>query len=190
MPDHATGARNLRTVVETQHLHDSNWDTPTHAMRRARVEYTLVGTRLVGTVTFPGRPPQSFETAAELERCLTRGVGGLVLVDASLAQTDEMEGLAALTPTEQAIAERAALGASNREIADALYYSVKSVEAYLTRIYRRLGVEGREGLSALVGTEDLEPLESEGELVGGGSPGAGTDVAGARRPVVVELFLA
>jgi DNA-binding CsgD family transcriptional regulator len=157
-------------------------------MRRARVEYTLIGSRLTGTVTFPGRPPQSFETATELERCLTRGVGGLVLVDSSLAHSDELEGLAALTPTEQAIAERAATGASNREIADALYYSVKSVEAYLTRIYRRLGVEGREGLSALVGAEDLEPLRGDGELVGGGFDGAGSDVP--RTSVVVELFVA
>ncbi len=160
-------------------------------MRRARIEYALQGSVICGTVTFPGRPPQRFETAGELERCLGRGAGGLVLVEASHAGGEEQPDLTALTPTEQAIAQKAAAGASNREIADALYYSVKSVEAYLTRIYRRLGIEGRDGLGALVKAEDLEPPEADRELVGGGSEQTGGTGAPARAPaVVIELFVA
>ncbi len=163
-------------------------------MRRARVEYVVQGSVISGTVTFPGRPSQRFESAGELERCLGRGAGGLVLVEAGHVPSSERADLTALTPTEQAIAQRAAAGASNREIADALYYSVKSVEAYLTRIYRRLGIEGREGLNAVVTAEDLEPPEADRELIGGGA--AGGPPAGGRTPapsaqaVVVELFVA
>jgi len=159
------------------------------AMRRARIEYAVEGSRLVGTVTFPGRPAQRFESASELERCLGRGSGGLVLVDADATPEGVRDGLAALTPTEQAIAQKAAAGASNREIASALYYSVKSVEAYLTRIYRRLGVEGRDGLSALVEADDLEPLDSDRDLVRGGATSGAGDPAPSGG-VVVELFVA
>lgn len=48
-----------------------------------------------------------------------------------------------LTPTEQRVAELAADGLSNREIATAVYISVKTVESTLTRIYRKLGVRSR-----------------------------------------------
>ncbi len=161
-------------------------------MRRARIEYVLQGSVISGTVTFPGRPSQRFESAPELERCLGRGAGGLVLVDASHATADAEADLTALSPTEQAIAQRAAAGASNREIADSLYYSVKSVEAYLTRIYRRLGIEGRDGLNAIVKAEDLEPPEADHELIGGGAAGAGSSGAAPEpgaQAVVVELFV-
>ncbi len=160
-------------------------------MRRARVEYVLQGSVICGTVTFPGRPPQRFETASELERCLGRGAGGLVLVETSNAGPEEQADLTALTPTEQAIAQKAAAGESNREIADSLYYSVKSVEAYLTRIYRRLGVEGRDGLGAVVKAEDLEPPEADRERVGGGAGHAGGAAVPSSAPaVVIELFVA
>lgn len=48
-----------------------------------------------------------------------------------------------LTPTEQRVAELAADGLSNREIAAAVYISVKTVESMLTRVYRKLGVRSR-----------------------------------------------
>jgi DNA-binding CsgD family transcriptional regulator len=52
-----------------------------------------------------------------------------------------------LTPTEQRIAELVASGHSNPEIAATLYISVKTVEANLTRIYRKLGLRGRVDLA-------------------------------------------
>ena len=48
-----------------------------------------------------------------------------------------------LTPAERRIAELAASGHSNPEIAAVLFISSKTVEANLTRIYRKLGVRGR-----------------------------------------------
>jgi DNA-binding CsgD family transcriptional regulator len=158
--------------------------------RRARVEYVLGTGGLAGTVTFPGRAPLPFRGTSELERCLGLGAGGLMLVEADHARDGEHEDLAALTSTERGIAERALAGESNREIADALYYSVKSVEAYLTRIYRRLGVEGREGLATLLGAEDLEPLTSDSELVTGGAPGGRGGSHSRPHAAVVELLIA
>jgi DNA-binding CsgD family transcriptional regulator len=52
-----------------------------------------------------------------------------------------------LTPTERRIAELVAAGHSNSEIAATLFISVKTVEANLTRIYRKLGVRGRVDLA-------------------------------------------
>lgn len=169
-------------------LSQPDWTAAAPQARRARVEYTVGAAGLTGTVTFPGRSPLPFQGASELERCLGLGAGGLVLVDANHAAEDERDDLTALTETEREIAQRAVSGESNREIADALYYSVKSVEAYLTRIYRRLGVEGRDGLATLVGAEDLEPLQGDAALVAGGASGAGGHWPS--RPVVVELLIA
>jgi DNA-binding CsgD family transcriptional regulator len=48
-----------------------------------------------------------------------------------------------LTPTELRVAELAATGAQNKEIAGALFVSVKSVEANLSRVYAKLGIRSR-----------------------------------------------
>ena len=48
-----------------------------------------------------------------------------------------------LTESEHQVASLAVLGLQNREIAGRLFMSVKTVEAHLTRIYRKLGVRTR-----------------------------------------------
>ena len=53
----------------------------------------------------------------------------------------------ALTETERRVAELAGSGQTNREIADALFISVHTVEAHLTRVYRTLGVQSRTELA-------------------------------------------
>jgi DNA-binding CsgD family transcriptional regulator len=52
-----------------------------------------------------------------------------------------------LTPTEQRVAELAAEGRSNREIATELFVSERTVEANLTRVYRKLGIRSRTQLA-------------------------------------------
>jgi DNA-binding CsgD family transcriptional regulator len=54
---------------------------------------------------------------------------------------------AGLTPTEQRVAELAASGLTNREIAAELFLSANTVQAYLKRIYRELGVRSRTELA-------------------------------------------
>jgi DNA-binding CsgD family transcriptional regulator len=51
-----------------------------------------------------------------------------------------------LTPTEQRVAELVAEGQTNREVADALFVSVKTVEANLSRIFQKLGIRSRRQL--------------------------------------------
>jgi ATP/maltotriose-dependent transcriptional regulator MalT len=48
-----------------------------------------------------------------------------------------------LTDSERRIAELVASGMSNRDVADALFVSVKTVETNLTRAYRKLGIRSR-----------------------------------------------
>jgi DNA-binding CsgD family transcriptional regulator len=52
-----------------------------------------------------------------------------------------------LTPAQSRVAEMAVAGATNREIAQALYMSERSVEAHLTKVYRELGIRSRAQLS-------------------------------------------
>jgi DNA-binding CsgD family transcriptional regulator len=60
------------------------------------------------------------------------------------------EPLLALTKREREIALLACEGLSNREIADRLVVSVRTVHAHLYNAYAKLGVDSREGLSAVI----------------------------------------
>jgi DNA-binding CsgD family transcriptional regulator len=62
-----------------------------------------------------------------------------------------------LTPTERQIAELAAAGHSNREIATRAYVSPKTVEANLGRIYRKLGIASRAQLGRAL-DQEAEPI--------------------------------
>jgi DNA-binding CsgD family transcriptional regulator/tetratricopeptide (TPR) repeat protein len=59
-----------------------------------------------------------------------------------------------LTATERRVAELAASGLSNREVAERAFLSVKTVEANLTRTYRKLGLRSRTGLSRAMAGEE------------------------------------
>jgi DNA-binding NarL/FixJ family response regulator len=52
-----------------------------------------------------------------------------------------------LSETERRVAELAADGLSNQEIAQRAFLSVKTVEANLTRVYRKLGIRSRAALA-------------------------------------------
>ncbi|ETK35445.1 LuxR family transcriptional regulator [Microbispora corallina] len=58
------------------------------------------------------------------------------------------EAGAALSEAERRVAALAAVGYTNREIADKLYITVSTVEQHLTRIYRKLNVTRRSDLPA------------------------------------------
>lgn len=54
----------------------------------------------------------------------------------------------ALTPQEHRVAELVAVGATNKDAAGELFVSPKTIEAHLSRIYRKLGVSSRSQLAA------------------------------------------
>jgi DNA-binding NarL/FixJ family response regulator len=60
---------------------------------------------------------------------------------------------AELTPTERRVAELAATGMTNREVASAAFMSPKTVEANLARVYRKLGIASRAELGARMADE-------------------------------------
>lgn len=82
-------------------------------------------------------------------------VGSVGSVGAVGAVGEQVESLLGrLSETEARIARAVAAGASNREIAERSYVSVKTVEATLTRIYRKLDIRSRTRLAALLAPRD------------------------------------
>jgi DNA-binding NarL/FixJ family response regulator len=71
---------------------------------------------------------------------------------AELARISGRAPAGGLTPTEQRIAELVAEGGSNKEVAAALFVTVKTVERNLTRIYEKLGVRSRTELASRYAT--------------------------------------
>jgi DNA-binding CsgD family transcriptional regulator len=59
-----------------------------------------------------------------------------------------------LTPSERRVADLAAEGRSNKEIAQALFVSVDTVETHLSHVYAKLGVESRIQLSRRLAQAD------------------------------------
>jgi DNA-binding CsgD family transcriptional regulator len=100
------------------------------AQRKARQRRQAATTLDEAVATFAGLGARQWQALAESQRArLAPGPGN------------------ELTPTERRIAELVASGHSNPEIAAALYISVKTVEANLTRIYRKLRLRGRVDLA-------------------------------------------
>ncbi|MCW2953641.1 MAG: transcriptional regulator, LuxR family, partial [Conexibacter sp.] len=82
--------------------------------------------------------------------------GGAALEQRALARLREagsrprralLRGPGALTPRERQVVELAAAGTPNREIADTLFVTVRTVEFHLARAYRKLEVAGRTELA-------------------------------------------
>ena len=58
-----------------------------------------------------------------------------------------LSGVESLTPSERRVAEMAAEGPTNREIAQALFITQRTVEVHLTSVYRKLGISSRSQLA-------------------------------------------
>jgi DNA-binding CsgD family transcriptional regulator len=60
-------------------------------------------------------------------------------------------GVDALTPSERRVADLGAEGLTNREIAQALFVTEKTVEGHLAHAYRKLDIQTRTGLGQALG---------------------------------------
>ena len=80
------------------------------------------------------------------------GLGAALWAEKARAELARIGGRAPssldLTPSETRVAELVAAGSTNREVADALFISVHTVEANLKRIYRKLGIRSRTELAS------------------------------------------
>lgn len=87
-------------------------------------------------------------------------LGATAWVERATSERDRIGGRppapTELTATETQVAKAAAGGATTREIAELLFLSPKTVEANLTRIYRKLGIRSRAELGALMSRSDGE----------------------------------
>jgi DNA-binding NarL/FixJ family response regulator len=94
---------------------------------------------------------------------LARSCGAVrlvALVDHELAATRRRParqaprwGVEALTPSERRVADLAARGLSNRDIAATLVVTTKTVEMHLARTYRKLDIRSRQHLGTALGTQ-------------------------------------
>ena len=69
----------------------------------------------------------------------------------TLRARDAAHAVDELTPQELHVAKMAASGRSNKEIAAELFLSIKTIEAHLHRVYRKLGIGSRRALPSVVG---------------------------------------
>jgi len=86
--------------------------------------------------------------AADLaQRCGAEALEERILEEMRIAgakpRRRAISGSDSLTPGEQRVARAAAAGASNREIAQELFVSLRTVEMHLTNTYRKLGIASR-----------------------------------------------
>jgi DNA-binding NarL/FixJ family response regulator len=68
-----------------------------------------------------------------------------------------LSGVGALTPSERRVAALAADGAANRDIAQALFVTPKTVELHLSNSYRKLGIASRRDLPEALGPDRTWP---------------------------------
>lgn len=86
---------------------------------------------------------------------LTETEMGKLQLPASSQGSAESRPAPVLTPEELRVATLVAEGASNRQVANAIYASVRTVELRLTSVYRKLGIRSRKEL-----TEALAAVET------------------------------
>jgi DNA-binding NarL/FixJ family response regulator len=124
------------------------------AHSNARLEYAKALLALGAALRHARRPADSREPLrAALE--LATACGAPPLADAARSElyasgarprVEALSGVAALTASERRVADLAAAGETNRDIAQALYVTPKTVEVHLSNAYRKLGVRSRREL--------------------------------------------
>jgi DNA-binding CsgD family transcriptional regulator len=122
----------------------------------ARLQHAQALLDLGATIRRSGRRREARETLHDALR-LAEATDSTALAEQARTELRLAGGRAAtpssdftdpLTASERRVAQLAATGQSNRQIADGLFLTVKSVEWHLGNVYRKLGIRGRAGLDA------------------------------------------
>ena len=98
------------------------------------------------SVPSPVGDPQVSQVFAERTRETIRRTGNRIRVRAAAP-------VSALTPQEAQIARQAAIGATNREIAAAMFISRHTVDYHLRSVFRKIGISSRRELTRVVEVE-------------------------------------
>ena len=102
----------------------------------------------LGTVRRQAQQKRSAREALEQALAIFEELGARLWAEKARAELRRISGRAPasdeLTETERRVAELAARGRTNREIAVELYMGVSTVEAHLSHVYRKLGVRRAE----------------------------------------------
>lgn len=105
-----------------------------------------------GAVRRRGRQKRAAREALDEAQSIFEGLGARQWARQARDELERISGRrpasGELTATELKLASLAADGLSNKEIAAGLHISIHTVEAHLTRIYRKLGVRSRAVLAA------------------------------------------
>src|SRR3712207_5054417 len=94
--------------------------------------------------------PQSTARACQGTKLAERAHEELVAAGARPRRL-QFSGRDSLTASERRVADLAASGMGNREIAQTLFVTIKTVENHLARAYSKLGINRRDQLPAALG---------------------------------------
>jgi DNA-binding NarL/FixJ family response regulator len=121
----------------------------------ARLEHAKALAALGGALRRARRPTEAREPlrrALELaDACsaapLAEKIRSELYASGARPRTEALSGVQSLTASERRVADLAAEGQTNRDIAQALYVTPKTVEVHLSNAYRKLGIRSRRELA-------------------------------------------
>ena len=118
----------------------------------------------LGTVQRRAQQKKSAREALEQALAIFEELGARLWAEKARAELRRISGRAPasdeLTETERRVAELAAHGRTNKEIAAELFMGVSTVEAHLSHVYRKLGIRSRTELAGRVAT----PVDEAAQL--------------------------
>jgi DNA-binding CsgD family transcriptional regulator len=151
---------------------EGNFQAAFKAFERALTEHREVpwpferGRTLLclGVVRRQAQERKAAREALEQALAIFEGLGARLWAEKARSELRRISGRApaseGLTETERRVADLAAEGRSNREIAAELYMGVSTVEAHLSRVYRKLGIRSRAGLAGRLAIPVDEPAQT------------------------------
>ena len=152
----ATALRCRGLIAAAEGRHDaaiSDQEAALEVLERVGQPFERARTLLaLGTAERRAKQRAAARTSLQAALALFAELGAELWAQRARAEITRLGGRRAadrdeLTPTEQRVAELAADGHSNREIAAELFVSERTVEANLTRVYRKLGIRSRTQLA-------------------------------------------